>query len=389
MGFRFFSLPRTVVVLACVSFLNDAASDMLTPLLPLFLTAVLGAGPAIVGLIEGVAEATASILKLISGWLADRGWNAKRLVISGYALSNLARPLMGFAFSWSAVLMLRFLDRVGKGIRTAPRDAMIAASVPPSDRGRAFGFHRALDHAGAVAGPLLAFVLLEAEVPMRDIFFISAISGTLVILLLVLGVPATPAAPPPVAAPRLAWRSLDARLRGLIWAAAGVSFAAVPDAFLVLWAQAQGVPLAWIPLLWAAMHLVKMSVAMPFGHLSDRIPRLKVVSGGWTMRAILLLGLAFFAEGGGWVWAALLLYGGAVAATEGAERALIGDVAPHRHKATAFGTYHMLSGLFALPGAVTFGAIWQQWGMQAAFTVAAVFTIAAALLLNSMARRGY
>lgn len=387
MAFRFLSLPRTVIVLGCVSLLNDAASDMLAPLLPLFLTATLGAGPAAVGLIEGVAEAAASILKFVSGWLADRGWNPKRLVVGGYGLSNLARPLIGFAFGWILVLLLRFIDRVGKGLRTAPRDAMIASSVPAADRGRAFGFHRALDHAGAVLGPLIAFFLLQADVPLREVFFASVIPGVLVMTLVIIGVPASMRVPAPVPAPRLEWRTLDARLRGLILASAAVSFAAVPEAFLVLWAQAQGVPLAWIPLLWALMHVVKMGVVMPIGHLSDRVARLTVVGGGWTMRVILLLCLATASEATWWVWGLLLVYGGAVAATEGAERALIGDVAPDHHKASAFGMYHMWSGLFALPGAVLFGTLWQQWGMHVAFAVAALLTAAAAYALRQIARR--
>ena len=154
-------LPRTVIILGLVSFLNDTASEMITPLLPLFLTATLGAGPAIVGLVEGLAEATASILKLVSSRLADRGWNSRKLVVGGYTVSNTARPLIGFALGWGWVLALRFLDRVGKGIRTAPRDALIASSTDEHVRGRAFGFQRALDHGGAMLGPLLAFGLLQ------------------------------------------------------------------------------------------------------------------------------------------------------------------------------------------------------------------------------------
>ncbi|MEA1890842.1 MAG: MFS transporter, partial [Pseudomonadota bacterium] len=166
-------LPRTVIVLGFVSLLNDTASEMITPLLPLFLTATLGAGPAVVGLVEGVAEAAASILKLVSGWLADRGWSRKKLVIGGYVVSNVARPFIGLALSWTWVLVLRFLDRVGKGLRTAPRDAVIAASVDTSVRGRAFGFHRAMDHTGAMLGPLIAFMLLYWGTAIRDVFLLS------------------------------------------------------------------------------------------------------------------------------------------------------------------------------------------------------------------------
>jgi Major Facilitator Superfamily len=384
----FLSLPRTVVVLGGVSFFNDAASDMLAPLLPLFLTATLGAGPAVVGLIEGVAEATASILKLVAGWLADRGWNSKGLVVGGYGLSNAARPLIGFAFGWAAVLILRFLDRAGKGLRTAPRDAMIATSVSPAIRGRAFGFHRALDHSGAVLGPLMAFALLETGVPLRDVFFASVIPGLLVMMLLIFGLPATTAPSVTASAPRFAWRELDSRLKGLIIAAAALALAAVPDAFLVLWMQAHGFAIAWVPLLWAAMHAVKMLVVMPFGMLSDRIARLTVVIGGWSARVALLVFLAVLGDGLRSAWILLLVYAAAVASTEGAERALIGDVAPVESKATAFGAYYMLSGLCALPGALVFGALWQLAGMTTAFLVAAVLTTVSAAALAVMVRRG-
>ena len=196
-------LPRTVIVLGGVSLLNDAASEMITPLLPVFLTATLGAGPAIVGLVEGVAEATASVLKLCAGRLADRGVPPRRLVVAGYGLANLARPLLGLVASWPAVLALRFTDRVGKGLRTAPRDALIAGATDPAFRGRAFGFHRAMDNAGAVLGPLLAFALLRAQVALGSVFLASVVPGVLVMLLLAAGLRsgergAPPAPPPPL-----------------------------------------------------------------------------------------------------------------------------------------------------------------------------------------------
>jgi hypothetical protein len=382
-----FSLPRTVLVLGVVSMLNDTASDMLAPLLPVFLTTTLGGGPVVVGLIEGLAEATASILKLVSGWLADRGWKHKGLVVGGYGLSNAARPLIGLAVSWGIVLVLRFLDRLGKGLRTAPRDAMIATSVSPEIRGRAFGFHRALDHGGAVIGPLLAFALLESQLPLRHVFFASAVPGVLVMLLLIFGLPSIPVAPPGSTGPRFAWGELDGRLRGLIIASAGLALAAVPDAFLVLWMQARGFQLLWVPLLWAAMHAVKGAVAMPFGMLSDKTSRLAVVIGGWSARVVLLLLLGRFGDGHWLAWLLLLAYAAAIASTEGAERALIGDVAPVESKATAFGAYHMLSGLSALPGALLFGALWQGIGMGTAFTAAAVITAISAAALVLIARR--
>jgi MFS family permease len=318
--------------------------------------------------------------------LADRGWNPKGLVLGGYGFSNAARPAIGFAFGWPLVLILRFLDRVGKGLRTAPRDAMIAASVAPAIRGRAFGFHRALDHSGAVLGPLLAFGLLEANIPLREVFFASVIPGAMVMLLLIFGLPA--ASPQPrVSASRFAWRELDSRLQGLIIAAAALALATVPDAFLVLWMQAHGFAILWVPLLWAAMHAVKMLAAMPFGMLSDRVSRLTVVIGGWSVRVVLLVFLAVLGNGLWSAWILLLVYAAAVASTEGAERALIGDVAPEENKATAFGAYYMLSGLCALPGALLFGGLWQLAGMGTAFVAAAALTAISAAALVVIARR--
>ena len=375
-------LPRTVIVLSLVSFLNDAASEMITPLLPIFLTAILGAGPVVVGLVEGVAEATASILKLISGRLADRGWNAKGLVIGGYGLSNSARPLIGLAFGWIWVLVLRFLDRVGKGLRTSPRDALIAASTESHLRGKAFGFQRALDHGGAVVGPLLAFVLLGWGFELHNVFLLSVVPGILVMLLLWFGLPPTPSLKPagPIALP-LGWRGVDARLRALIVATGGLALATTPEVFLVLWAQARGLEIVWVPLLWAAASAVKVVVAIPGGHWSDRFGRLPVLLVGWGARILILIALGLTATGELTIWILFLAYAGSLAFTEGAERALIGDYAPAGQKATAYGIYHMISGLLALPGALLFGALWQWLGATTAFLTAAGLTTLSVLVL--------
>ena len=380
-------LPRTVVILSLVSFLNDAASEMITPLLPLFLTAVLGAGPAVVGLVEGVAEATASFLKIISGRLADRGWRHKRLVLAGYTLSNLCRPLIGLAGAWPWVLALRFLDRVGKGIRTAPRDALIAHTTPPELRGRAFGLHRALDNAGAILGPLLAFALLRQQVTMQQVFLWSAVPGACVLLLLALGL-TEPARAPVTSPPPLRWRGLDARLKGLILAGGGLSLAAAPEVFVILWASDRGLAVAWAPLLWAAASAVKTPLALLGGELSDRIGRLPVLLGGWAMRVALLLALATAGDGVLLTWGLFLGYAGSLALTEGPERALIGDYAPVQLRATAFGLYHMTVGLAALPGGLLFGSLWQWFGHRVAFTGAAIVTALSATLLAALARRG-
>ena len=379
------ALPRTVVILGLVSLLNDAASEMITPLLPIFLTATLGAGPAIVGFVEGLAEATASVLKLVSGRLADRGVPAKGLVVGGYTASNLARPLIGLATGWLAVLLLRFLDRVGKGLRTAPRDALIASAVAPGQRGRAFGFHRSMDHAGAVIGPLLAFALLSAEADLQHVFAVSAIPGALVILLLLFGLPPRPVMH--TAAPkRFEWRALHGRLRAMIVASGLLALASVPEVFVVLWATQAGMSVTWVPLVWAAASLAKMLIAMPAGVLSDRLGRIPVLLLGWSTRVGVLLLLALAAPGVLGVWALFIAYSATLAVTEPAERSLIGDHAGASERGTAYGLYHLTGGLLVLPGAVLFGALWEAFGSAAAFTVAAVVTSLAGVVLLWFAR---
>ena len=380
------SLPRTVVVLGFVSLLNDAASEMITPLLPIFLTATLGAGPAIVGLVEGLAEATSSVLKLIAGRLADRGVPAKRLVLGGYGLANVARPLIGLATGWTAVLLLRFLDRVGKGLRSAPRDALIAGAVDVADRGRAFGFHRSMDHFGAVIGPLLAFALLSMQVDLKHVFVASVVPGVLVMLLLWLGLPDDgPKAAVP-APPRLEWRALHGRLRAMIVAAGVLALASVPEAFVVLWAHDRGLAVAWVPLVWAAASVVKMGLAMPAGILSDRIGRVPVLLGGWAVRVAVLLALAVANPGTFGVWALFLAYAATLAVTEPAERSVIGDHAAATERGTAFGLYHLASGLMALPGAVLFGLVWERYGSGAAFAAAAAATAVGAACMVWLGR---
>ncbi len=387
MSFRVL-LPRTVLILGTVSFLNDTASEMITPLLPLFLTATLGAGPAVVGLVEGVAEATASLLKLVSGRLADRGWNHKHLVIGGYGSSNLARPLIGLALSWGWVLLLRFLDRVGKGVRTSPRDALIAASADDDRRGLAFGFHRALDNAGAMLGPLLAFVLLSMGLPMGHVFLWSVIPGVLGVALLIFGLDDTPSKAPASPPPPLTWKGLDGRIRGLILASGLIALASAPEAFLVLWASDRGLTLAWVPLVWAAASGVKAIIAAPAGALSDRYGRSRILIGGWGLRILVLILLALASGGQGETvtWTLFLAYAAALAATEGAERALIGDFAHTRERATAFGLYHMVVGLAALPGALLFGGMWQLWGARRAFLLAAVISVTSVVVLYHYVR---
>ena len=380
-------LPRTVIILGLVSFLNDTASEMITPLLPLFLTVTLGAGPAIVGLVEGLAEATASILKLLSGWLVDRGWSAKKMVVSGYTVSNSARPLIGFALGWGWVLVLRFLDRVGKGIRTAPRDALIASTTDQQIRGRAFGFQRTLDHAGGMLGPLLAFGLLQWGMSMEHVFMAAIIPGGLLILLLIFGLKIPAKVKPEHPPAKLYWKGLDFRVKGLVLASGGLALAATPEAFLILWASHGGLELVWVPLLWAAASGIKALVAGPAGALSDRYGRLQVVSIGWTARILLLIAFASVPNSGSTIWVLFLGYAASLAFSEGAERALLGDFAPADQQGTVFGLYHLLNGLMALPGAVLFGVVWQWVGMSSAFIMAAILTAVSAFTLRLLVSR--
>jgi len=377
-------LPRTVVILGLVSLLNDAASEMITPLLPIFLTAALGAGPAIVGLVEGLAEATASILKLVSGRLADRGVPAKGLVIGGYGLSNATRPLIGFATGWAAVLVMRFLDRVGKGLRTAPRDALIASAVGPDQRGRAFGFHRSMDHAGAVVGPLLAFGLLAAQVDLKHVFLASAVPGALVLALLLFGLPTgrTTVRSTPE---RFSWHALHGRLKAMIVAAGLLALASVPEVFVVLWATQAGMAVTWVPLVWAAASLAKMAIAMPAGVLSDRLGRVPLLLGGWSARVAVLLLLAFAQPGAIGVWVLFIAYSATLAVTEPAERSLIGDHAAASERGTAYGLYHLAGGLLVLPSAMLFGVQWEAFGSAATFAAAAAVTAAATGLMLALA----
>lgn len=369
-----------------VSLANDAASEMMTPLLPVFLTATLGAGPAIVGLVEGVAESTASVLKVMSGRLADRGASAKRLVLAGYGASAFARPAIGLALGWAWVLALRFIDRVGKGIRTAPRDALIAAAVPATSLGRAFGFHRSMDHAGAVLGPLAAFALLSAGAEVGEVFAWSLLPGLIVLALIGFGVPSDESARR--VPPRIAFGALDRRLKAMLLAAGMLALAALPEAFLVLWATDAGLPVAFVPLVWALASLAKMGIALTAGMASDRLGRAPVLLVGWSLRVLLLLLLAAVQPGGIWVWLLFVAYAASLATTEAAERSLIGEAAPRGLVATAYGVYHLVSGLFVLPGALVLGLVWQRFGSAPAFLAAATVTAGAAAAMILASRPG-
>lgn len=384
-------LGRNVLVLAAVSFLTDASSEIIYPLLPIFLTTVLGAGAAAVGAIEGAAETTSALLKLASGWWSDRLSRRKPLVVAGYAIASLARPLVAIAQSAAQVLVIRLTDRVGKGIRGAPRDALIAESVDPSIRGRAFGFHRASDHAGAVVGPLIAFALLSWErLDLRTVFLIAAIPGLLSVVVLIVGVREVPRTMP---APDVSENTSTARLErtGLgqrFWVFLAAVFLFTlgnsTDAFLILRANQLGVPVALVPVLWAALHVVKSASSMPGGVLSDRVGRKPLILAGWAVYAAVYL--AFGQATQAWhAWALFLAYGVFFGLTEGTERAMVADLVGRERRGTAFGWYNLAIGIGALPASLLFGLVWDRFGPARAFEVGATLAFAAAMVLLMVA----
>ena len=382
------SLGRNIVALGAVSFLTDLSSEMIYPLLPLFLTGVLGASATAIGAIEGAAESTASLLKLASGWWSDRVRRRKPLVVGGYVISSLVRPLVAVAQSVAQVLAIRLIDRVGKGIRTSPRDALIADSVAARDRGRAYGFHRAADHAGAVAGPLIAFALLGAfGVSLRTLFLLAAVPAALSVVVLLIGVREAPQVTP---APE-AGADLSVPLSRRFWSFLTVllvfTLGNATDAFVLLRAAQLGVDAALIPILWAMLHVVKSATSTPAGALSDRIGRRPMLIGGWLLYAAVYLGFAL--AGREWqAWALFAGYGVFFGLTEGAQKAMVADLVPAARRGAAFGWYNLAIGLGAFPASLLFGAIWDSRGAPAAFQYGAVLALIAALGLLVASRAG-
>lgn len=383
----FKGITGNILVLGMVSFLTDLSSEMIYPLLPVFLTTVLGAGPAILGVIEGVAESTASLLKLVSGIVSDRVTDRKKLVLSGYGISSFARPLIAAATGPLAVLVIRFTDRVGKGIRTSPRDALIADSVDPAIRGKAYGFHRSMDHAGAIVGPLVATVLLAYVVSdIRTVFWLAAIPGILTVLLIIFKVKEVERRKGPSNG-RFLGLFPHGRLRSYIIILFIFTLGNSSDAFLLLQAGRLGVSPIMIPLLWAFFHVVKMFSTMPFGALSDRVGRRKIIIAGWGVYALTYFGFGF-ATTELHVWLLFTLYGLFYGLTEGTEKALLVDIAPSEERGSAFGWYNFAIGIGALPASLLFGLIWQEVGVQAAFGFGAGLAALAAVLLMFFVKPG-
>jgi MFS family permease len=374
-------LPRTVVVIGLVSLLNDFASEMVTPLIPLLLVTVLAAGPLALGLIEGLADTTTNLLKLWAGRRSDRDAHRRKpFVLLGYTLSNLVRPLIGLSGNWLMVLGIRVTDRVGKGLRTAPRDALLADAIPEGMAARAYGFARALDHAGAVLGALAAAAVVHWGTQRLDLVIaFSAIPGLFAILLIVFGI-REPAHRTPVneALPPLRWRDLSAKTRTYLAAVGLLALGRVPETFLLLRGHELGMTVVELLLLWAAAHAVKALTAEGAGRLADRNGRRPVLLAGYGLYVLALAGLAFTVSVMH-LWLLSLMLGLHFGLIEGAERALVRDLAPPAERGTAFGWYHMLVGLAAIPAGVLLGGLWTVWGASIAFLASAGIAATATL----------
>jgi MFS family permease len=353
---------------------------MLYPLVPIFVTAVLGAPAYTVGVIEGVAEGTASFLKLASGWFSDRLGRRREIVIAGYALSGAAKPLLAVAGSWGTVLLARFIDRFGKGVRTSARDALIADSSPDDTRGRAFGFHRTADTAGAVAGPLLAIPLLAAtHQQLRALFLFSVIPAAFGIAAVCL-VRDRPPRPRPAAIALPSLGDLGTPLRRYILALLVFALGNSSDAFIILRGRQLGLSLAGVILAYAAYNAVYSLVALPAGIVSDRLGRRRIVIGGLAFFAAVYLGFAL-ARAAWEFWVLLPIYGVYIGMADGATRAYAADLAAPERRGTVMGWLHMVNGIGAFVAGVVAGALWTWIGPGAAFGYGSLAAAAAAFML--------
>jgi MFS family permease len=378
-------VPRNVAVLGIVSLLTDASSEMVYPVLPLFLSNVLGAPVAVIGVIESVAEATSSLVRVFSGWLSDRVGRRRPLIVAGYTLSNVVKPLLALVPGWPAVLLLRFADRFGKGVRTAPRDALIADSGAPETRGRDFGVHRALDTFGAAIGPLVAWAVLALSPDgYRTVFLISAIPGTIAIAVVLFAVRERRPQASREAVPAMRLRHLGRPFAVFTVVSAVFALGNSSDAMLVLRAQDLGARAAIIPLMYFVFNVVGSLLSAPLGSLSDRLGRRRMIAAGFAGYALVYAGFSA-AQGGLAPWLLFAAYGVPYALTEGMTRAFVVDLVRPECRATAVGGYTFVLGLAALPSSALAGLLWDQFGAAFTFVAGGTFGL---LALCGIAWRG-
>jgi MFS family permease len=382
-------IPKNVLVLGLVSFLTDVSSDMIYPILPIFLSDVLHSSKVFIGLIEGVAESTASILKIVSGWLSDRLGKRKILVTLGYGLSSMGKPTLSLVTAGWQVLLVRFMDRFGKGVRTSPRDAMIADSSLKERRGLSFGFHRAMDSGGAVIGPLLAFLLLPLiNKNYRTLFLIASLPAFLSVLLLILFAQEkrktkekTSDLTKPRFFSRTNWIGFDRKFKIFVLGITIFTLGNSSDAFLFLRAKSLNIGTIYIPILWLVLNLVYALISSPAGWLSDRIGRKNLILSGLFVYTLVYLGFAF-ANQSYQVWLLFAVYGVYYGLTNGTMRAYVADLVGEDKRATAYGIYHGAVGMTALPASLIFGWLWQSVGVSFAFCFGAGLALWAFLIIR-------
>ena len=398
---------KNIYLLGAVSFFNDFASEMIYPLIPVFINSVLGLGAAFIGIIEGIAETTNSLIKLFSGYFSDKFNKRKAFVLAGYTISNLLRPLIGIVSSWGGLLFLRFSDRVGKGIRTAPRDALIGDSAPAQRRGFAFGFHRSMDHLGAVAGSLIASLILYVFLlDIRKVFLLSIIPGVIAILIVVFGVKEVTGkingqkkgldtnAPKGGSSDTIKdgkiekkrilnfreFKALGGRFSYFLSILVIFALGNSTDAFLLLRASDLGIKTAEIPLLWAVHHISKAIFSTLGGHISDKLGRKTMIICGWVVYFLTYFGFAF-ADVPYMIWVLFVFYGLFFGFTEGVEKAFVCDMVPKENLGTAYGFYNLAIGLSALPASLIFGFVWKVFSFKAAFIMGACIAAVALIML--------
>ena len=381
------SLPRNVKVLGAASLLNDIASEMIFPLLPGFLLTVLGGNRFYLGVIEGAADSVASLLKLWSGGRSDQSGRRKGFVLFGYSLAAVTRPLIGLVVAPWQLLLIRFGDRIGKGIRTSPRDALIADSTDASMRGRAFGFHRAMDHLGAAIGPLLAAGFLwiwPSEI--RTLFLLTIVPGVLVVVMLAFLLRENPAAQPPQERLQLSLKPFDGNYRRYLLALVIFTLGNSSDAFLLVRAAELGVPTYSLPLLWCLFHVVKSTSNLRLGRAVDRFSPRPFILIGWVVYALVYV--AFGLATTAWeAWALFLIYALFYGLTEPAEKSLVANLVGSERKGLAFGWFNFAIGIATLPSSLIFGALYQYYGPLAAFGFGAGAAIVAASVLLTVTER--
>ncbi len=391
-------LGRNVLSLGMVSFFNDLSSEMAYPLLPLFLTETLGAGAVFLGLVEGLADFIASFLQIFSGWFSDRVKRRKGLALGGYAFSGVSRACLAVVVAPWQALVAWFLNRVGKGVRTAPRDALIADSCEPRERGRSYGYHRAMDHLGALSGAAAASILLASSgTGYRTVFALAAIPLALALLILWLGVREKSGAAPgraevtvrtaPAPPLRLTLRPFDLRFRLFLAAVFLFTLGNSSDAFLLLRArQAGNIDAALIPALWGILHIVKSVANLRGGELSDRFGRKRVIIAGWSVYALAYLGFAL-AGSASWFWPLFVIYG-FYFMYESAGKAMVADLVPVELRGTAFGLYNFVVSMTLLPASLIMGLLWKARGLNYAFIFGALTALGAVILLAGGSRMG-